>query len=152
MRSAVAWKRYFFDIGTSSLFAIESKSHRGRMISYTPLLMINLMSYASAKVSHISEEYAKSYACYFLRTQRATPVGSSPPERKPLRAPESYHHSTMGLQHIRRLTVLTVAPYLRHESSTWDLRQPLGVALVDVTPDHARSPLKVSPSNRLDSV
>src|SRR6266566_6270213 len=96
--------------------------------------MVNLMSYASVKVGRISGRYAKSYAWYSLRTRRATPVGSSPPERKPLRvrAPKSYHHRTMGPQDIRRLTVLAVAP-CRYPRSTARIRslcnvQPLALA------------------------
>ncbi len=113
--------------------------------------MINLMSYASAEVSQISGRNAKSYVWYSLRIQRATLVDSSPPGRKRLRAREFYRHSTMARNTWRRLTVWAVVPYLRHESSTWDQRQPLGVALVCVTLDHARNSLKVSPSNRFDS-
>ena len=52
----------------------------------------------------------------------------------------------------RPLTALAVVPYLRRESSTWDPRRPLGLALKDVASDHARSSLNVSPSNKLDSI
>ena len=52
----------------------------------------------------------------------------------------------MGLQHINRLTFLVSVLYLRRESSTWDLRQPLRVTLEDVTSDHARRKLTKSQS------
>jgi hypothetical protein len=47
------------------------------------MFMINLMSYTLEKVSHIPVRYTEPYMWYSLLTQRATPVGPSPPEWKP---------------------------------------------------------------------